>query len=79
MHDIKIYSTPSCPYCHTLMAFLDERNIKYQHIDVSEDEKAKDEIIQKSGQMGLPIIDIDGEIIVGFDREKIVKKLNLKD
>ena len=79
MHDIKIYSTPSCPYCHTLMVFLDERNIKYQHIDVSEDEKAKDEIIQKSGQMGLPIIDIDGEIIVGFDREKIVKKLNLKD
>jgi len=78
MHDIKIYSTPSCPYCHTLMAFLDERKIQYQHIDVSEDEKTKEEIIQKSGQMGLPIIDIDGEIIVGFDREKISKLLNIK-
>jgi len=74
---IKIYSTPSCPYCVALKEFLTERKIDFEEIDVSRDEKAAGEMIQKSGQLGVPVIDIDGEIIVGFDKEKISKTLNL--
>jgi glutaredoxin len=58
-------------------AYLDEHKIAYTGVDVSEDEKAAQEMIQKSGQMGVPVIDIDGEIIVGFDRDAIAKKLGL--
>lgn len=76
---IKIYSTPSCPYCHTLKAFLKERSIEFDDIDVALDEKARDEMIEKSGQMGVPVIDIDGEIVVGFDKEKIAGLLGIKE
>lgn len=76
---IKVFSTPICPYCHTLKAFLDEKGFKFDDIDVSADEKARDEMIDKTGQMGVPVIEIDGEIIIGFDREKIVKKLGITE
>lgn len=74
---IKVYSTPSCPYCVTLKEFLKEHNIEFEDIDVSQDEKARDEMVKKSGQMGVPVVDIDGQIVVGFDKEKISKLLNL--
>jgi len=76
---IKVYSTPSCPYCVTLKAFLKQHNIEFEDIDVSQDKKAREEMIKKSGQMGVPVVDIDGEIVVGFDREKICKLLNIKE
>lgn len=79
MPKIRIFSTPTCPYCVTLKEFLKERDIAFEDIDVSQDEKARDEMISKSGQMGVPVVDIDGEIIVGFDKEKISKLLNLKE
>lgn len=79
MAQVKIFSSPSCPYCHTLKAFLDEKGIKYEDIDVAVDEKARDEMIEKSGQMGVPVIEIDGEIVVGFDREKICQLLKIKE
>lgn len=74
---IKIYSTPSCIYCVTLKEFLKEHNLNFEEIDVSQDEKAQEEMIERSGQMGVPVIDIDGEIIIGFDQPKIKKILNL--
>jgi len=74
---VRVFSTPACPYCVTLSAFLDENGIQYEHINVAEDEKAREEMIEKSGQMGVPVIEIDGEMIIGFDRDKIVKLLNL--
>jgi len=74
---IKVFSTPSCPYCVTLKEFLKENNIEFEDIDVSQDKAASDEMIEKSGQMGVPVIDIDGQIVVGFDKEKITKLLNL--
>ncbi len=74
---IKIYSTPSCPYCVTLKEFLKERNIEFEDINVAQDAKAREEMIQKSRQMGVPVVEIDGEIIVGFDKEKISKLLNI--
>jgi len=67
-----------CPYCFTLKEFLKERNIEFEDIDISKDEKVKDEIIKRSGAIGAPIIEIDGEIVVGFDKEKIVKLLGIK-
>lgn len=76
---IRVFSTPTCPYCVTLKEFLKEKGFEYDDINVAEDDKARDEMIDRSGQMGVPVIDIDGEIIVGFDKEKIVQKLSIKE
>ncbi|MBU3901585.1 glutathione S-transferase N-terminal domain-containing protein [Patescibacteria group bacterium] len=76
---IKVYSTPTCAYCVTLKRFLDEKGIKYESVDVSQNEKDLREMVDKSGQMGVPVIDIDGQIIVGFNRNKIVELLNIKE
>ena len=67
-----------CPYCYTLKEFLKERNIEFEDIDISKDEKVKDEIIKRSGAIGAPIVEVNGEIVVGFDRAKIVKLLGIK-
>jgi len=74
---IKVYSTQTCPYCHIAKDFLKENKIKFEDIDVSENEEKANEMIEKSGQMGVPVIDIDGEIIIGFDKEKIKKLLKI--
>ena len=79
MPKVKIFTTISCPYCLTLKEFLKERNIEFEEIDVGENPKAAREMIEKSGQMGVPVIEIDGEIVVGFDKEKISKLLKLKN
>ena len=76
---VKVYSTPSCPYCFTLMEFLKEHNIEFEEIDVSRDEKTREEMIKKAGKMEVPVIEIDGQIVVGFDKEKICKLLNIKE
>lgn len=76
---IKVFSTPTCPYCVTLKSFLKDKGFVFEDIDVSKDEKELEEMIQKSGQMGVPVVDIGGEIVVGFDKEKIVKLLNIKE
>ena len=78
MPKVRIFSSPSCPYCFTLQEFLKEYNIEFEVIDVSKDEKALNEMIEKSGQMGVPVVEIDGQIVVGFDREKISRLLNIK-
>ena len=76
---IRVFSTPSCPYCVTLKSFLKEKGFKYEDIDVAEDDKAREEMIQKSSQMGVPVAEIDGQIVVGFDKERICQLLNIKD
>lgn len=76
---IKVFSTQACPYCVTLKEFLKEHNIEFEEFDVSEDEKAREEMIEKSGQMGVPVIEIDGQIVVGFNKEKIVELLKIKE
>ena len=76
--NIIIYSTPTCPYCQQVKEFLDQNKIKYKDIDVSTDEKAAKEMIEKSKQMGVPVIDIDGQIIIGFDEKKLRKILKIK-
>ena len=79
MAKVKVFFTPMCPYCVTLKEFLKEHHIEFEEIDVSQDEAAQKEMIEKSGQMGVPVVEIDGEVIVGFDREKIIKLLKLKE
>lgn len=78
MKKIEIYSTPTCPYCKQAKEFLKENNIEFTNFDVSTDTKKAQEMIEKSGQMGVPVLDIDGEIIVGFDRAKIASALGIK-
>ncbi len=75
---VKIYSTPSCPWCIKTKEFLKANNIEFEDINVAEDSKAAQEMIKKSGQQGVPVIDIDGTILVGFDEAKIKKLLNIK-
>jgi len=76
---VKVYSTPTCPYCVTLKKFLKEKGIDFADIDVSSDENELKEMIEKFGQMGVPVVDIDGEIVVGFNRDKIMELLNIKE
>ena len=73
----KVYSTPTCVYCKTLKGYLTKNGIKFEDIDVSNDEKQLQKMIKDSGQMGVPVLDIDGEIIIGFDKEKIDKLLKI--
>lgn len=74
---VRVYSTPTCPWCIRAKQFLKENNIAFEDIDVSANQKAGEEMIQKSGQMGVPVLDIEGEVIVGFDKEKIKQALEL--
>ncbi|MDD5331521.1 MAG: glutaredoxin family protein [Candidatus Nanoarchaeia archaeon] len=72
---INIYSTDMCPWCHRVKAYLKEKGVKFNEFNVGEDREKAREMIEKSGQMGVPVIDIDGEIIVGFDKEAIDEAL----
>lgn len=74
---VKVYSTPTCPYCHAAKEYLKENGVAYKDIDVSKDQDAAQEMIEKSGQMGVPVLDINGTIIVGFDKAAIKKALKL--
>jgi len=75
---VKIYSTPACPYCIKAKEFLKQNGIKFEDIDVSKDRKAAVEMFEKSGQTGVPVLDINGKIIIGFDKEAIKKELDIK-
>ncbi|MCX5711074.1 MAG: glutaredoxin family protein [Candidatus Omnitrophica bacterium] len=77
MAQVKVYSTPTCPWCIRVKQFLTENNISFEDYDVGTDQAKAEEMIQKSGQMGVPVVDIDGTIIVGFDKEKIKATLGL--
>ena len=78
MPKVRLFTSPSCPFCYSLKDFLKEKGIEFEEIDVSKDEKAKEEMIKKSGKMEVPVVEIDEQIIQGFDKEKIVKLLNIK-
>ncbi len=75
---VKIYSTPACHWCHKTKDFFNENNVEFTDIDVTQDQDAAKEMVEKSGQMGVPVIDINGEIIVGFNEPLITDLLKLK-
>ena len=77
MAKVKIYSSPACPYCVALKNFLLENNVEFEEVDVSESEEALREMVAKTGQRGVPVVEIDDEVIVGFDRERIINLLGL--
>ena len=72
---VKVYSTPTCPYCKMVKDFLTESGVEFEDVDVSSNREAAHEMVEKSGQMGVPQIEINGKIIVGFDREAIEREL----
>jgi glutaredoxin-like YruB-family protein len=74
---IKVYSTQFCPYCVSLKEFLKENGIVFEEVDVSADSAAQKEMIEKSGQMGVPVTEIGNDIVVGFDKETILQLLDL--
>lgn len=79
MAKVTVYSTPSCPYCVMLKNFLKEHNVEFDDVDVSQDQGKAQEMIEKSGQTGVPVSDIDGTIVVGFDKEKIKQLLGINE
>ncbi len=72
-----LFTTPSCSYCRTAKKYLRQRGIRFKDVDVSKDQRAAKDMVRKSGQQGVPVIDIGGKVIVGFDRPKIDKYLGL--
>ncbi|OGM91146.1 NrdH-redoxin [Candidatus Wolfebacteria bacterium RIFCSPLOWO2_01_FULL_38_11] len=72
---VKIYTTTTCPYCVMAKDYFKKIGIQYEEFNVAEDEKAREELVRKSHQMGVPVIDIDGTIIVGFNRAEIDRAL----
>lgn len=73
MSDAKIivYGAPWCAFCHTAMEYFDKLGVAYKYIDVDKDPAAGMEAVEKSGQRGIPVLDIDGDIVIGFDRPRI--------
>lgn len=74
---IKVYTTPTCPFCHMVKDYLAANGFEFEEVDVSQDINAAREMVMKSGQMGVPVLDIDGQIIIGFDKEKIDEILKI--
>ncbi len=79
MNKVKVYSTPVCPYCVSLKEFLKKHNVDFEEIDVSQNQEAAREMVEKTGQMAVPVLEIDGEFVVGFDRKRISKLLNIEN
>lgn len=82
MKKIEIYSTPACMYCHMAKDFLNEKNVSFEDYDVASDLERRQEMVEKSGQMGVPVIVLseegqEDEIIIGFDKDRIVNSLGL--
>ncbi|MCL5017399.1 MAG: glutathione S-transferase N-terminal domain-containing protein [Patescibacteria group bacterium] len=75
---VKIYSTPTCFYCRKAKEFFVKNGVKYEDINVLTNMKAREEMVKKSNQLGVPVIEIGNEIIVGFDRVAIEQALGLK-
>lgn len=78
MKNVKIYTTATCYWCHKAKEFFKKKGVKYKEINVSASPIAQFEMIKKSRQMGVPVIDIDGQIIVGFDKDRIEETLGRK-
>ena len=74
---VTVYGTPTCPFCTRAKQYLEDKSVEFESIDVAADQDKVQELVDKSGQMGVPVLDIEGAIIVGFDKEKIDEALGL--
>lgn len=77
MPDVKVYSTPTCPYCTKVKNFLKENNVEFKGYNVQENPEKLKEMIQKTGQRGVPVTDIDGEVVVGYNVSRLKQLLDL--
>lgn len=78
MARVEIYTTPWCAYCKMAKEFFKKKGVEYTEHDVADDPIRRQEMIDKTHQMGVPVIIIDGQIVIGFDREKITELLKIK-
>ena len=74
---VRLYTTSTCPWCMKTKEFFKANNVKYQEVNVGENEQARNEMFEKSGQFGVPVTDVDGTIIVGYDKEALKKALRI--
>jgi len=74
---VKVYSTPTCPWCHKAKEFLTAHKVKFTDFDVSKDREAAQEMVKFSGQMGVPALNINGKLVVGFDEGRIKDLLKI--
>lgn len=77
MSNVTIYSTPTCGYCHMAKEFFSRNNVTFEEKDVASDMEARQEMLEKSQQMGVPVIDVDGTILVGFNEPKLRELLSV--
>ena len=77
MAQVTIYTTPTCTFCKMAKAYFTDNKVTYDEKDVTVDAEARDAMINKSGQMGVPVIEVDGQIVVGFDQPRLKELLNL--
>ncbi len=75
---VKIYTTPTCVYCRMAKEYFKAQNVTYEEFNVVTDEKAREEMVRKSHQLGVPVIDMNGEIFVGFNKPALAKALGVK-
>ncbi len=75
---VAVYTTPSCPHCRSAKQFLRQHHVSFREVDVAADAAGAREMMRKSGQMGVPVIDVGGTIIVGFDRIRLLRALGLR-
>ena len=74
-----VFTTPTCRYCNALKRYLRQHKIKFKDVDISRDERAARDVVRRTGQMGVPVVDIGGKIVIGFDRPKIDRLLGLRN
>ncbi len=76
--DIKVFSTPTCPYCSRVKEYLTSKGADYEDIDLSSNQEAVGEMVRLSGQMGVPVVVIGEEVVVGFDKERLDELIDKK-
>lgn len=78
MKKVTIYTTPTCHYCHAAKEFFKENNVEYTEKNVAEDLEARQEMIEKSGQLGVPVIDVEGDVVIGFNQDALSELIGVK-
>ncbi len=78
MPKIKVYTTPTCTYCIVLKKYLGEKGFDYEEVDISENDEERKRVVEKTGQMGVPVTEVNGEFIVGFEKGKLNKALGIE-
>ena len=77
MHKVSVYSTPTCVYCNAAKEFFKEKGVEYQEFNVATDLPKRTEMVEKSGQMGVPVILVDDQVVVGFDKDRLSQLLGI--